>query len=88
MNYYGYILHSLITDEYYVGQTECIKDRLERHNAGRELSTRHGRPWEIVYLERLETRSLAMKWERKTKGRKSRAYLESLIFSSSNMSRM
>ena|SRR3989344_2303670 len=46
-----YILKNSV-GKYYVGITELeIKERLARHNKGDVKSTRHGKPWHIVYTE-------------------------------------
>ncbi len=61
--YIVYILKSYKVGRYYVGQTEDINDRLERHNVGRVKSTKHFRPWELVHSESYSTRSEACKRE-------------------------
>jgi putative endonuclease len=74
-----YILFSSKVDQYYVGHTQNIEDRLSRHNSGRSLSTKKGKPWNLVYTETFETRSEAMLREKAIKKMKSRTYLEQLI---------
>ena len=74
-----YILYSSQIDRYYVGHTQDIEDRLMRHNSGRSLSTKKGKPWVLMYTESLETRSEAMIREKAIKKMKSRAYIEQLI---------
>ena len=74
-----YILFSSKVDQYYVGHTQNIDDRLSRHNSGRSLSTKKGKPWNLVYTETFETRSEAMLREKAIKKMKSRTYLEQLI---------
>ena len=74
-----YILYSSHVDQYYVGHTQNIDDRLSRHNSGRSLSTKKGKPWNLVYTETFETRSEAMLREKAIKKMKSRTYLELLI---------
>jgi putative endonuclease len=56
-----------------------MEDRLSRHNSGRSLSTKKGKPWNLVYTETFETRSEAMLREKAIKKMKSRTYLEQLI---------
>ncbi len=67
-----YILYSSYVDQYYVGHTQNIEDRLSRHNSGRSLSTKKGKPWILVYTETFETRSEAMLREKAIKQMKSR----------------
>jgi putative endonuclease len=74
-----YILYSSHLDQYYVGHTQNIEDRLSRHNSGRSLSTKKGKPWILVYTETFETRSEAMLREKAIKQMKSRTYLEQII---------
>jgi putative endonuclease len=74
-----YILYSSHVDQYYVGHTQNIEDRLSRHNSGRSLSTKKGKPWILVYTEIFETRSEAMLREKAIKQMKSRTYLEQII---------
>ena len=74
-----YILYSSHVDQYYVGHTQNMEDRLSRHNSGRSLSTKKGKPWNLVYTETFETRSEAMLREKAIKKMKSRTYLEQLI---------
>ncbi|MFP4548366.1 MAG: GIY-YIG nuclease family protein [Fidelibacterota bacterium] len=77
--YYIYILYSHTKDRYYVGYTHDLELRLERHNDGWSRSTKNGIPWEIVYYEKYDTKSKAMKRENFIKRQKSRKYIEELI---------
>jgi putative endonuclease len=74
-----YILYSSNLDQYYVGHTQNMEDRLSRHNSGRSLSTKKGKPRILVYTETFETRSEAMLREKAIKQMKSRTYLKQLI---------
>jgi putative endonuclease len=73
MSYYLYILESLEDGSYYVGSTQDLPSRIERHNQGRVKYTRTKRPWKIAYSEKHPDRSSAMKREYALKGRKSKA---------------
>ncbi len=77
--WFVYILYSVKIDRYYVGVTDNLEWRLERHNAGWGRYTKRGIPWEIVYTERFNNKSEALKRERAIKLRKSRTYIEQLI---------
>jgi putative endonuclease len=57
--FYVYLIKSGVDDSLYIGQTENIKERLGRHNAGFVASTRSKRPWSIVGFEGYQTRELA-----------------------------
>jgi len=77
--YYIYILYSEHTDSYYIGSTEDIDSRLQRHNAGATPSTKAGRPWRVVYRESYEHKGDAIRREKYIKRMKSRKYTESLF---------
>ncbi len=77
--YFTYIIYSKSIDRYYVGYTHDLKLRLERHNSGWSRSTKSGMPWELVYQEKFETKSEAIKRENEIKRKKSRKYIEGLI---------
>ena len=70
--WYMYILYSEKIDKYYVGYTDNLEKRLERHNSGWGRFTKPGIPWKIRYFEEYEQKSDAIKRERQIKKRKSR----------------
>jgi putative endonuclease len=47
----------------YVGWTLDLNRRLDQHNAGRGAKSTRGRTWQLIYAEKLETRSQAMSRE-------------------------
>ncbi|MBI3115681.1 MAG: GIY-YIG nuclease family protein [Candidatus Kerfeldbacteria bacterium] len=67
MSFTVYILQSTKTKRYYTGVTSDLGKRLQRHNTGRNTSTRGRGPWKIVYQEAFETKSQALKRERQIK---------------------
>jgi putative endonuclease len=79
-----YILYSLITDRYYVGQTSNLEDRLIRHRQGKNKNTKSGIPWKLVFKKSFESRSEAVFFEMKLKSSKSRKELQSYIESDEN----
>jgi len=79
MPYFVYILRSLKEESYYVGSTQDLKSRLERHNQGRSKYTKPKLPWKLIYHEKHTDRSTAMKKEKEIKNRKSRQFIESLV---------
>ena len=79
MPYFVYILRSESTDAYYIGQTNDLEQRLNKHNLGLVRSTKAARPWVRIWCEAHPTRSLAMKREREIKRWKSRIMIERLI---------
>ncbi len=77
--WYVYILYSEKPDKYYVGITDHLEWRLQRHNEGWGRYTKGGIPWQRVYEEHYATRAEALKRERAIKRKKSRTYIEALI---------
>ena len=60
-----YILYSETKSKYYVGQTNDLQNRLDRHNSAQGTSTKHGIPWKVVYSIQVSTRTEAMLLENK-----------------------
>lgn len=47
--YYVYVIKSItFSDQIYIGYTNNIKDRLEKHNSGGSVHTAKYRPWKLV----------------------------------------
>jgi putative endonuclease len=67
MKYFVYILYSERLNKFYKGQTSDLKDRLFRHNAGREKATKSGIPWKLVWFCTKNNRSEAVILEIKIK---------------------
>jgi putative endonuclease len=66
-------------DRYYVGITNSIERRMDKHQQGVGASfTKQNRPEKVLHLEFFETKSLAMKREQQLK-RWSRAKKNALI---------
>ena len=74
-----YILYSKSIDRYYVGYTENLELRLQRHNSGWGKYSKRGIPWALVYSESFSSKSEAIKREKEIKLKKSRKYIEYLI---------
>ncbi len=72
--YYVYFLRSKIKfDQLYVGYSEDLKARFERHNAGQVQSTKPYLPWSLIYYEAFVNKKDAMareKYLKTTKGRR------------------
>ena len=58
--YYVYFLHSRKDGSLYIGQTNNIEKRLEQHNKGQIKSTKSKAPFDLIYVERYNTRREAM----------------------------
>ena len=83
MPYYTYILFSEKINRYYIGSTQNIEQRIIRHNAGATKSTKPGRPWNLVYSKKFDSKTEAIKRENYLKRMKSRTFIELLIQNSS-----
>jgi putative endonuclease len=69
MNYIVYILKSDKTGRFYCGQTKNLADRLIRHNAGRNKSTKTGIPWILIWETEVASHAEAVRLEMKIKKR-------------------
>ena len=58
-----YILQSLKDNRFYIGHTNNLSKRLERHNRRLVRSTKHRKPFRLVYKEDFETKQQAYKRE-------------------------
>jgi putative endonuclease len=69
--FYVYILQSEKDNKLYIGQTNDINNRLERHNKGEVVATRNRRPLKMLVCKEFGTRKEAMvteKYLKKLKG--------------------
>jgi putative endonuclease len=63
-----YAISSIHRNYIYVGLTENLESRFERHNQGRERTTRAYRPFKLIYSEvinsdRIEARKREKYWK-------------------------
>ena len=79
MTYYVYIIQSLKDETYYVGSTQDLESRLQRHNQGRSQYTKPKRPWKLVYHEKYPDRPSAAKREHEIKRKKKREQIDILV---------
>ena len=65
MNYYVYLIVSIIKKKTisYVGYTNNLKKRLKLHNIGKGAKFTRGKKWKLVYYEKYDSKSIAMKNE-------------------------
>ena len=61
--YHVYILRSIRNQSSYTGVTSNLKSRFTAHNSGKVKSTKHNRPWALVYSEDFPTLGEAKKRE-------------------------
>ncbi|MBD3636515.1 MAG: GIY-YIG nuclease family protein [Crocinitomicaceae bacterium] len=67
MVFYVYILYSEKFDKYYIGQTNHLQARINRHNKGIVTYTKPYIPWVLAWSCEKATRSDAMTLEKKLK---------------------
>ena len=66
MTYFVYLIVSKLKKNKkisYVGYTNNLKKRLVSHNTGRGAKFTRGKKWKLVYYEKYDTKSIAMKKE-------------------------
>ena len=51
MFHFVYLLQSELDNSFYIGYTNNLKRRLMEHNAGLNISTKHSKPWKLVFFE-------------------------------------
>jgi putative endonuclease len=65
MTYFSvYVLRSRKDGSFYIGQTNNIEKRIEKHNIGLVKTTKNRTPFDIVYTESYNRRREAMLRER------------------------
>ena len=69
MNYFVYLIKTKpgYYKKSYVGYTNNLKKRLGLHNSGRGAKFTRGKKWKLVYYERYDSKSEAMKNEYRLK---------------------
>ncbi len=77
--YEVYIIKSITTGRYYIGQTNNLDDRIRRHNSGYEISTKTGIPWKLIHREEFASRAESMRRELEIKGYKGNKKFKELI---------
>lgn len=65
--YYVYIIKSLKDGTYYKGFTTDYLKRFHEHNFGLTHYTHEKRPWELIYVEILQSKKEALIREKKLK---------------------
>ena len=69
--FFVYVLQSIPTGRFYIGQTDRLISRFDQHMAGKVRSTKAYRPWRMLYIETYSTRAEAIKREHELKRKKS-----------------
>ena len=67
MPHFVYIIYSSTHDKYYKGSSQNPYERLESHNLGKSRWTSNFLPWELVFIQKFNTKREALIRERKLK---------------------
>lgn len=73
--YFTYVLLSLKDNKYYTGFTSNLPLRFESHNNGDVSSTKHRRPFKLIYYEACLSKQDALKREKYLKTHYGKLYL-------------
>jgi len=65
--YYVYVLLSKKDNKKYTGYTKDLSSRFDAHQKGRVISTKHRRPFELIYFEGCLSQEDALKREKHLK---------------------
>ena len=79
MSHSVYILESETSGNYYIGSSENPEKRLQFHNTREKGFTSRYRPWRIIFKKEYESKSEALRAERKIKSWKNRKMIERVI---------
>lgn len=67
MFFYVYLLKSINYDHFYIGFTNDLKTRVEKHNRGEVYWTKRMKPWKLIYFEGYLSKEDALKREKQLK---------------------
>ena len=69
MTYYVYLILATNTgvNKSYVGYTNNLKTRIEKHNSNKGAKTTKGYNWELIYSKKFKSKKMAMSYEYKLK---------------------
>jgi putative endonuclease len=69
MTYYVYLILATNTgvNKSYVGYTNNLKTRIEKHNSNKGAKTTKGYNWELIYSKKFKSKNMAMSYEYKLK---------------------
>jgi putative endonuclease len=82
--HFVYVLRSQAFNRFYVGMTEDIERRIGEHNNGKAKSTKFYAPWNLVFVEKFETRAEARRREKFLKGGSGKELIKQYFYGSRN----
>jgi len=74
--YYTYVLKSLKTKDLYIGWTNDLISRVNKHNERKVLATKNSTPFRLIYYEACLSKKAAIKREKSLKTGFGRKYLK------------
>ncbi|MCD6442111.1 GIY-YIG nuclease family protein [bacterium] len=77
--YYTYILISKKDGKLYIGYTDDLKKRINKHNKGFVSATKYRRPLELMYYEAYQEEKDSKRREKYLKGGKGRKELKTQL---------
>lgn len=77
--FYVYVLQSQIDKKFYTGFTSNLERRLEEHENGLTLSTKHRRPLDLIYFEACISEKDALHREKYLKTTYGKRYLKNRL---------
>ena len=77
--YFVYILQSEVDGKNYAGYTKDLKSRLQAHQKGEVVSTKHRRPLKLIYYEACLSQEDALKREKYFKTHYGKMYLKNRL---------
>jgi len=77
--YYVYAIQSNVKHWVYIGLTKDVNNRVERHNSGRERTTKSYRPFQLIFVQEYSDRKSARDAEKYLKIRNNKESLLELI---------
>jgi putative endonuclease len=79
LKYFVYILYSKNIDRYYIGVTYSPELRLSRHLSKLSRFTKQTDDWQMLKTFEFNSRSEAMRYEKRIKKMKTNKYIEAII---------
>ena len=77
--HYVYVLRSIRDGRFYTGYAIDLERRIAQHNAGNVFSTKHRRPFELMYYEACRYKEDALRRERYLKTTYGKRYIKNRI---------
>lgn len=77
--FFTYIIQSKLDKSFYIGFTQDLQKRLEFHNSGQSKFTSKKLPWELVYFEKFDNKTEAIRREKFLKAQRNKEFYIKLI---------